>query len=174
MNNPVFETPEMQAIKAYIAAEQQKVSEALRELGDAYARKYSSNFDPEFAPQFDKIFSAQNEINRALADLRRLRGLTLCTGCRAEYPLNAPACPVCSVPNPAYIPPAPAVPVAQPAVCSGCGAPITEGNLFCTNCGKKIDETPSSPAMPAEKFCPGCGGKMPAENSFCSLCGTRL
>lgn len=176
-------TPETDALNAQIAEQQKLINEALRELGDAYARKYGPSFDPAFTPQFNKIFAAQNAIGNMLSEIRELKGLTLCQNCRNEYPKNAPACTVCGCPNPSYIPPAPpqpampvapTMPVAQSVACTACGFPVKEGNLFCTNCGKKIEEVAAPAPAPQGKVCRSCGAVMPDENAFCSNCGTRF
>ena len=171
-------TPEIENLNTQIAEQQKLINEALLELGDAYARKYGPSFDPTFTPQFNKIFAAQNAIGNMLAEIRNIKGLTLCQNCRKEYPKDAPACNVCGCPNPSYIPPAPVAPVAPatPAVtvCTACGTPVKEGNLFCTNCGKRVDEAPAPAPAPQGKVCKNCGAVMPEANVFCSNCGTKF
>ena len=168
------ENSEIIALEARISEEENNIDRAIFELGDAYARKYSTNFDPDFTPFFNRIFSAQNNIGMIQAEIREMKGLTLCVNCKHEYPKDAPACPVCQCPNPDYIPPAPPVPEAEPVLCAACGAPIAEGNLFCTNCGTKVEVAPEVAPVEAKPTCANCGAELREGAAFCTQCGTKV
>lgn len=132
INANAAQSPEIELINGRISALRQEMQEALAQLGDAYARKYSMSFDPEFTPIFNKIFAAQSGIDSAFAEIRAIKGLTLCASCKAEYPKNYPACPRCGLSNPSYLPPAP-----KKRFCQNCGKEAQPGNNFCTNCGTR-------------------------------------
>ncbi len=167
------ENPEITALEARIDEEQNKIPEILCELGDAYARKYSTSFDPDFTPIFNKLFATQNNITAIQGEIRTLKGLTLCANCKHEYPIDAPACQVCGCPNPSYVPP---VPETKPNTCVACGAPLVEGNAFCTNCGRRIEtEEAAVEAAPAAPLtCKNCGSELREGAAFCTRCGTKI
>ncbi len=168
------ENSEILALEARICEEENNIKVAVHDLGDAYARKYSANFDPEFAPFFNRIFSAQNNIGGILAEIRNLKGLLLCPNCRHEFPKDAPSCHICGCPNPEYVPPTPAAAEAQPAVCAVCGVPILEGNIFCTNCGNRVAPLDEPMPAPATISCKNCGAELRDSAAFCTRCGTKV
>lgn len=78
------------------------------------------------------VASTDEEIQRAVRDLRRARGRSgnFCPSCGSAYKANDRFCVYCGGELPLAAPSGP--------VCPACGAALHEGDLFCSKCGHSM------------------------------------
>ncbi len=167
-----------------INEEERKINAAYLNIGKRYVELHGSKMEPEFAAWIQEIEGCQQRINECRVQVRRNKGLTVCTNCGAEIPEMSPFCKLCGAKNVVAEQLAAAAAANR---CTKCGHPLNPGTAFCTNCGAPvaapaaaIAPTPA-PAAPtpaaapaAEAICKKCGKPLATGAAFCTNCGTKV
>lgn len=151
-----------------INEEERKINAAYLNIGKRYVELHGSKMEPEFSAWIQEIEGCQQRINECRVQVRRNKGLTVCTNCGAEIPEMSPFCKLCGAKNvvaeqlaaqraaeeeakrqaeaerqAAQAAQARAWAEQQAAAaaanrCSKCGHPLNPGTAFCTNCGAPV------------------------------------
>ena len=186
-----------------INEEERKINAAYLNIGKRYVELHGSKMEPEFAAWIQEIEGCQQRINECRVQVRRNKGLTVCTNCGAEIPEMSPFCKLCGAKNVVAEQLAAQRAAEEEAKrqaeaerqaaaaaanrCTKCGHPLNPGTAFCTNCGAPvaapaaaIAPTPA-PAAPtpaaapaAEAICKKCGKPLATGAAFCTNCGTKV
>ena len=184
-----------------INEEERKINAAYLNIGKRYVELHGSKMEPEFAAWIQEIEGCQQRINECRVQVRRNKGLTVCTNCGAEIPEMSPFCKLCGAKNvvaeqlaaqraaeeeakrqAAQAAQARAWAEQQAAAaaanrCTTCGHPLNPGTAFCTNCGAPVaaPAAPTPAAAPAaEAICKKCGKPLATGAAFCTNCGTKV
>ena len=78
-----------------INEEERKINAAYLNIGKRYVELHGSKMEPEFAAWIQEIEGCQQRINECRVQVRRNKGLTVCTNCGAEIPEMSPFCKLC-------------------------------------------------------------------------------
>ena len=186
-----------------INEEERKINAAYLNIGKRYVELHGSKMEPEFAAWIQEIEGCQQRINECRVQVRRNKGLTVCTNCGAEIPEMSPFCKLCGAKNVVAEQLAAQRAAEEEAKrqaeaerqaaaaaanrCTKCGHPLNPGTAFCTNCGAPVaaptpTPTPTpAPAAPtpaaapaAEAICKKCGKPLVTGAAFCTNCGTKV
>ena len=112
------------------------INDSFLELGTSYYENNKENPSEADAAIFSSITQAQAQIEDLKAQIRAIKGISICSNCGAEVPSSQKFCSNCGTPVEAA--PAPAPAQAAGKVCPNCGAPVDEGTKFCATCGTPI------------------------------------
>lgn len=82
-----------------ISEEERKMNAAYLNIGKRYVELYGTKKDPEFEAWISEIEGCQYRINECRVQVRRNKGLTVCTNCGAEIPETSPFCKLCGTKN---------------------------------------------------------------------------
>lgn len=142
-----------------IREEENKQVEIYKQIGEYFYQNYAEQADDQLKAWCDAVTRSKETVAQYKEHIRVLKGVTYCTNCNAEIPMNSVFCNNCGtrVVQAAPVQTAPVGPV-----CPSCHAPVTEGQLFCVNCGNRlpvqqevqaapVEETPAAEA-PAEEW----------------------
>ena len=132
---------EISKLKAAVAEEETKVTNAYIQIGKLYCANHSEDIEECYAIFADVVKESEKKIAAMKAQIRQIRGVTACTKCGNELPNNVAFCSFCGTPAPA--------PKVDPnvTICPGCKAAVPKGMRFCTSCGFRIpDAQPAEPA----------------------------
>lgn len=186
-----------------IREEENKQVEIYKQIGEYFYQNYAEQADEQLKVLCDAVAKSKETVLQYKEQIKVLKGITYCTNCNAEIPMNSMFCNNCGT---RVVQAAPAAPVHMGPTCPTCQAPIESGQLFCTNCGSRIPEPQpveepvvfESPVVqeesveeapvawenmevqveeesaPAVPTCPGCGSEVEPNQAFCTNCGTRL
>ena len=124
---------DVQKLNSQINDLTKSINESYLEIGKSYFEKNKENPSAEDASLFGSITAAEAQIEDLKAQIRALKGISLCPNCGAEVPAGQKFCSNCG--NAIAQAEAPA---ASAAVCPTCGEPVEPGTKFCSKCGSPI------------------------------------
>ena len=116
-----------------------EVSRLYEEIGRAFCQQRPEEADAAFPELYQQIHTLQDDIERLLDKLRRLKGMKVCPGCGATVQVEAPFCSQCGTrvpdPEPIAVEPDP-----NGKFCHACGLWLEPDAMFCGGCGVKQEE----------------------------------
>ncbi|MBO5460580.1 MAG: zinc-ribbon domain-containing protein [Ruminococcus sp.] len=118
-----------------VREEEAKQSEIYKQIGEYFYQNCADQADDQMKAWCDAVTRSKEIVAQYKEQIRILKGVTYCTNCNAEIPMNSMFCNNCGA---RVAQPAPAVHTGP--VCPNCQAPVETGQLFCTNCGTRIPE----------------------------------
>ena len=127
-------------LNSWIREEEQKITTAYTNIGKKYLERYGADMDPDFAEYLQQISASRLKIEEYKGQLRKNKGVTICSGCGAEIPVSTKFCIRCGTPNPEAENCQKEAPKPQPNRCPRCGSPIAPGAGYCCNCGEKLSD----------------------------------
>lgn len=106
-------------------------------LGKAYYEQNKENPNAADLEIFSVIAENEAKIEELKAQVRAIKGISLCPNCGAEVASSNKFCPNCGT----------AMPVPEPApepapagkVCPNCGESVGENEKFCAKCGSPLE-----------------------------------
>lgn len=120
-----------------ISEKEKRITQLYLTIGKNYYERHKEDLSSQEQQSIDQINVLSAEIAQCREEIKQIKGVTKCTVCGAEIPVNAAFCNACGakvVPTEA----ASAVTNADAKICPSCGAKVGKENGFCTNCGTKL------------------------------------
>lgn len=135
------EVAAVSSLHGQIHSQKEIVELVYREIGKQYFEANQKNPGDEYIEKFAQIKETQQKIENLNEEIRKVKGIALCTSCEAEIPRDSAFCPNCGARVVVAEPETEAEPevVSEQEVCQNCGATVEEGAIFCSECGTKIE-----------------------------------
>lgn len=135
--NKTKELAEIAKLTLAVKEEERKISEAHEKIGREYAEKFAGSADRILPEVFDQISESKKEIASLNERIRELKGITICSACKAEVENGVKFCPKCGarVKEEGKVIETTA---AEAPVCPKCQAPVEDGQEICVVCGERL------------------------------------
>lgn len=138
---------EVSSLNGRINTKEEIVERAYLEMGKRYYELHNENPGESFSEYCTSIKEALIEIDALNDEIRKVKGIQVCSVCGAEILLDATFCQKCGskVTIPDAVMETTSLELASEQtvdvkVCSNCGKPQDMGTLFCCECGTKLDD----------------------------------
>ncbi len=162
-------TEEMR-LNSSISDLERKLNKLMNQLGKAYYDKYAASPLQEFSEIVQTISNIDNTIQEHREQIRKLKNLTVCSGCGMEMPYDSLFCARCG--KPVKRQEASGESGVDQHKCLACGAALLTGAMFCNSCGLRLDAA-DEPKHETVR-CTSCGAELLRGAPFCHSCGARL
>lgn len=107
-----------------------------------YAQNRDNDPGAEYVQMFNDMKAAESQIDQMQTRIKFLKGIVVCTNCKADNSVNSAFCANCGTRLPHTFT------TDGANRCSRCGNIINPGQLFCGNCGQKVEGTQPAPMEP--------------------------
>lgn len=91
------EVADITKYKTEIASQESKIKTAYQEIGKIFAEKTAGEVEPEFVPYLEAITESKLRIEELKAEIQKIKGVVICSGCGAEVDNSAQFCPTCGM-----------------------------------------------------------------------------
>lgn len=118
-----------------IREEENKQIEIYKQIGEYFYQNYADQADAQLKAWCDAVTRSKETVMQYKEHIQVLKGVTYCTNCNAEIPMNSMFCNNCGT---RVVQAAPKAPVHTGPICPNCQAPVEVGQMFCINCGSKL------------------------------------
>lgn len=93
------EMMDVASMNSAITAEENKITQAQKEIGALYFEMYKDAPAPEFAEKVEAIKASLQLIEQQREEISRLKGVVKCQNCETEIPADNSFCSNCGAPN---------------------------------------------------------------------------
>ena len=124
------EVADVARLKYRISEEERRADEIYKKIGKLFVERAGDRAKGTFAALIDEVRASEEKVEGYKAQIRELKGITLCSECGGEIHADATFCPTCGKKAER--------PDRKPPICPNCGVTVDEGATFCVDCGTQL------------------------------------